>query len=232
VKNAIDTEMWSLLLESFERFEASATDKVLVITGAGDAFCAGADLRDIPELRRSSLDRMRSISKVALALHRLSKVTIAMVNGVAAGAGCNLALGCDLIVAAQSARFSEIFIERALAVDFGGSYLLPRLVGLHRAKELALFGDILSAEEAEEFGLVNRVVEDDALGEFVDRWSERLARKAPTALAMTKALLNDSFSLSMEAALEREALAQTIAMASPDAAEALAAFREKREPRY
>ncbi len=232
VKNAVHGEMWAELSRALERFEGSASERVLVITGAGDAFCAGADLSDLSDRSRSGLDRMREISAVALSLHRLQKPTVAMVNGVAAGAGCNLALGCDLVVAGRSARFSEIFVKRALAVDFGGSYLLPRMVGLHRAKELAFFGDILSAAEAESFGLVNRVVEDDALQGFVDAWAERLARSASTALSLTKTLLNDSFSLSMEAALEREALAQTIAMASPDASEAIAAFREKREPRY
>ncbi|MGC8466180.1 MAG: enoyl-CoA hydratase/isomerase family protein [Acidimicrobiales bacterium] len=232
VKNAVHGEMWAELSRALERFEGSASERVLVITGAGDAFCAGADLSDLSDRSRSGLDRMREISAVALRLHRLQKPTVAMVNGVAAGAGCNLALGCDLVVAGRSARFSEIFVKRALAVDFGGSYLLPRMIGLHRAKELAFFGDILSAAEAESFGLVNRVVEDDALKGFVDAWAERLARSASTALSLTKTLLNDSFSLSMEAALEREALAQTIAMTSPDASEAIAAFREKREPRY
>ena len=118
---------------------------------------------------------MQWINQVPLALHRLPKPTIAKVRGVAAGAGANLALGCDLIVAGETARFAEIFARRGLGLDFGGSWLLPRLVGLHRAKELAFFGDVVSAADADRLGLVNRVVPDAELDEFVTAWAGRLA---------------------------------------------------------
>ena len=132
---------------------------------------------------------MRHVGDVALALHRLPQPTIAKVRGVAVGAGCNLALGCDLVVAGETARFSEIFAKRGLSVDFGGSWVLPRRVGLHRAKELAFFADIIEANEAERIGLVNRVVPDGELDAFVDDWATRLAAGPPIALALTKRLL-------------------------------------------
>ena len=142
----------------------------------------------------------------------------------------NLALGCDLIVAGESARFSEIFARRALSVDFGGTWLLPRLVGLHKAKELALFGDILSAGEAERIGIVNRVVPDDELDAFVADWAARLADGPPLALQLTKRMLTSSFSLSFFEALQWEAASQTVNFASQDTREGVAAFAEKRAP--
>ena len=151
---------------------------------------------------------MRHVGDVALALHRLPQPTIAKVNSVAVGAGCNLALGCDLIVASDEARFSEIFARRGLSIDFGGSWLVPRLIGLHKAKELALFADIISAKEAEAMGLVNRVVPAGQLDAFVADWAHRLAQGPPIALAQTKRLLNDSFDVTLDEALEREGWAR------------------------
>ena len=130
-KNAIDGTMWNELTAVFREVAESASDRVLVLTGSGSAFCAGADLSADPGEKRHQLDRMHHFGWVGLALHEIPKPTIAKVNGVAVGAGLNLALGCDLIVAGESARFSEIFVKRGLAIDLGGSWLLPRLVGLH-----------------------------------------------------------------------------------------------------
>jgi 2-(1,2-epoxy-1,2-dihydrophenyl)acetyl-CoA isomerase len=175
---------------------------------------------------------MRGIGAVATALHRLPKPTIAKVSGVAAGAGCNLALGCDLIVASDEARFSEIFARRGLSIDFGGSWVLPRLVGLHKAKELALLADIISAKEAADIGIVNRVVAAGDLDAFVADWAERLAAGPPIALSLTKAMLNHSFGVSFDQAVEDEARAQTVNLGTDDAAEAMAAFSERREPRF
>jgi len=143
-KNAIDFPMWQRLSEVFREVAQSPTDRVLVLTGAGRAFSGGADITSGSNDPRHQLDLMQYFNTTALSLHEIPKPTIAKVNGVAVGAGLNLALGCDLIVAGESARFSEIFAQRGLAIDMGGSWLLPRLVGMHKAKELALFGDILS----------------------------------------------------------------------------------------
>jgi enoyl-CoA hydratase/carnithine racemase len=205
----------------------------VVITGAPGAFCSGQDLGALNEgVPRHFLQRMRYIGEVALTLHRLPQPTIAKVNGVAAGAGLNLALGCDLIVAADSARFSEIFSKRGLSVDFGGTWLLPRLIGLHRAKELAFFADIISAQEAERLGLVNRVVPAHELDAFVNDWASRLAAGPPLALSETKRMLNNSFGATMEQSLEEEGWSQAVNFATEDTAEAMAAFVEKRDPRF
>jgi 2-(1,2-epoxy-1,2-dihydrophenyl)acetyl-CoA isomerase len=167
-----------------------------------------------------------------LDLHEIPKPTIAKVRGIAAGAGVSMALGCDLVVASDNARFSEIFARRGLSVDGGSSWLLPRMIGLHRAKEVAYFAEILSAEEAASYGLVNRVVADDELDAFVEDWARRLAKGPPVALSMTKKLLNNSASVTMAQALEDEARCQTVNFYSEDTAEAMRAFVEKREPEF
>jgi 2-(1,2-epoxy-1,2-dihydrophenyl)acetyl-CoA isomerase len=226
--------MWQELLTVLEEVADTVSDRVLVVTGAGGAFCSGADLSggDASRDAKPQLWRMRDVADVALRLHRLAKPTIAKVGGVAAGAGCNLALGCDLIVASDEARFSEIFAKRGLSLDFGGSWLLPRLVGMHKAKELALFADIISAKEALEIGLVNRVVPAGELDSFVSDWASRLAAGPPIALSLTKSMLNNAFSVSMDQALEDEGRSQTVNFGTADTAEAILAFVEKREPRF
>jgi 2-(1,2-epoxy-1,2-dihydrophenyl)acetyl-CoA isomerase len=232
-KNAINGTMWEELLATLRDAAVDSSVRVVVITGAGGAFCSGADLS--PGGRdegKHQLARMRDVADVCLALHHLPKPVIAKVGGVAAGAGCNLALGCDLIVASDDARFSEIFARRGLTIDFGGSYVLPRLVGLHKAKELALLADIISAQEAEKLGIVNRVVPAAELDAFVDDWAARLAAGPPLALSMTKKLLNDSYAMSLDQALEAEGMAQTVNFGTADTAEAMAAFIEKRDPTF
>ena len=232
-KNAVTSEMWGSLGDIFDEVATNPSARAMVLQGAGGAFCAGADLSG----RRIGADgdqlaSMRRIGKVAESLFRLPKPTIAKVTGVAVGAGCNMALACDLIVASESARFSEIFVKRGLSLDFGGSYILPRLIGLHRAKELALFGDILSAQEAKEMGIVNRVVADDAIDDFVDGWAKRLASGPSIAQSLSKSMLNDSLNRSLIDSLEAETFAQTINFKSDDTAEAIKAFLEKREPNF
>jgi enoyl-CoA hydratase/carnithine racemase len=235
-KNAISPMMWDELLTTFREIGSNdGVDRVVVLTGAGGAFCSGADLSgglNVTERPRNQLFSMRHVGDVCLALHRMPQPTIAKVGGVAAGAGANLAFGCDLIVASDEARFSEIFARRGLTIDAGGSWLLPRLIGLHRAKELAFFADIISAKEAEAFGLVNRVVPAGELDAFVDDWAAKLAAGPPIALAQTKGLLNNSFQVTLEQALEDEGRAQTVNGATADTAEALKAFLEKRPPHF
>ncbi|MSO37339.1 MAG: enoyl-CoA hydratase [Acidimicrobiia bacterium] len=237
-KNAINGGMWRELVDAFREIEDTPEDRVLVITGAGDAFCSGADLTDSDSAGDvvggvgGSLRQMRIVGRAALALHSLPIPTIAAVNGVAAGAGCNLALGCDLVVASERARFSEIFSKRGLSLDFGGSWILPRLVGMHRAKELAFLADIIDASEAERIGLVNRVVAHDQLGSVVAELAGRLAALPPIQVAVTKKLLNQSFSVSMAEALEFEDVAQVMNFQSADTREAIVAFVTKREPRF
>ncbi len=230
--NAIDETMWDELQLAFQEVARSSEDRVLVLTGAGDAFCSGADLGDPAREERHQLARMHRYAEVGLALHHIGKPTIAKVNGVAVGAGMNIALGCDLVVASARARFCEIFVRRGLSIDLGGSWVLPRLVGLHRAKELAMLGEMVPAERAERIGLVNRVVPHEELDGFVADWAARLAAGPPLALDMTKRLLTNAFAMSLHEALEAEGMAQSVNTASEDTREAIAAFLDKRTPSF
>jgi 2-(1,2-epoxy-1,2-dihydrophenyl)acetyl-CoA isomerase len=137
-----------------------------------------------------------------------------------------------LVVAADNARFSEIFVRRGLSLDFGGSWVLPRRIGMHRAKELAFFGEIIGASDAFEMGLVNRVLPENEIDQFVDEWASRLAAGPPIALAQTKRLLNNSLNVTLEEALDDEAAAQTVNFSTSDTAEAMRAFIEKRDPKF
>lgn len=231
VKNAMNRVMWEELLDTFAEIVVEPKDRAVVITGAGD-FCSGADLSGGGPFAGENhmAFTMQWINQVPLALHRMPKPTIAKVRGVAAGAGANLALGCDLIVASENARFTEIFAKRGLSVDFGGTWLLPRLIGLHRAKEIAFFGDIISAADADRLGLLNHVVADAELDAFVDGWAKRLASGPSVALAQTKRMLNESTHRPMAEALDAEGASQLISVGSRDAKEAVKAFLAKREP--
>jgi 2-(1,2-epoxy-1,2-dihydrophenyl)acetyl-CoA isomerase len=237
-KNAINGRMWRELIGVFDEVVDDRDARVLVITGEGDGFCSGADLTDQENAEDlqggvgGGLRSMRVVSRAALRLHELPIPTIAAVNGVAAGAGCNLALGCDLVIASDRARFSEIFSKRGLSVDFGGSWLLPRLVGLHKAKELVFLADIVDASEADRIGLVNRVVPHDELDATVREVAGRLAALPPVQLSVSKRLLNQSLSVSMADALEFEDVAQVLNFQSADTAEAVAAFVQKRPPSF
>jgi 2-(1,2-epoxy-1,2-dihydrophenyl)acetyl-CoA isomerase len=175
---------------------------------------------------------MRTISEICLTLQRMPQPTIAKVRGVAVGAGCNMALVCDLVVASENARFSEIFARRGLSLDFGGSWVLPRRIGLHRAKELAFFGEIIGADEAERIGLVNRVLADADVDAFVDNWAKKLAAGPPIALAQTKRMLNNAMNVTLEEALDDEGAAQSVNFGTKDTIEAMAAFAEKRDPKF
>jgi 2-(1,2-epoxy-1,2-dihydrophenyl)acetyl-CoA isomerase len=228
-KNAVPPSGWEALRRHFHEVAHDGATRVVVITGAGGAFCAGADLATMAPSEHP-LRSMGPVNAAALALHEIPKPTIAKVNGDAVGAGMNLALGCDLIVAAESARFSQIFVRRGLSLDFGGSWLLPRLVGMAKAKELALLGDLLSAREAHELGLVNRVVPDAELDAFVHDWAERLASGPPLAMQLTKKLLSNAFAVGLSEALDAEAAAQSVNLVSDDLKEGVAAFLHKRAP--
>lgn len=231
--NAANQTMWDELHTTFQSIRTDQSVRVLVITGNGRGFCSGADLTDRGDgPRPHQLTAMRKITATALALHDLPQPTIAKVNGVAAGAGCNLALGCDLIVASDAARFSEIFASRGLSLDFGGSWLLPRLVGLHKAKELAFFAEVIDSAEAERLGIVNRVIPAAELDAFVDDWAERLAAGPPLAIAQSKMMLNQSLNRSMAEALDFEGSSQTVNFGSQDTADAMVAFAEKKTPEF
>jgi 2-(1,2-epoxy-1,2-dihydrophenyl)acetyl-CoA isomerase len=225
-KNALDEPTWTALHDALREAGQDDDVRVVVVTGAGGAFCAGADLGDDPAATHP-LERMHRIGEIALYLHDLPKPTIAKVDGVAAGAGWNLALGCDLVVASPTARFSQIFARRGLSLDFGGSWLLPRLVGMHQAKRLALLAEMIDAEEALRLGLVTWLKPADELDGFVAATATELAALPPVALAQSKALLHQGAATSLRDALENEARAQVINFATEDAPAAFEAFLTK-----
>ena len=230
-KNAIDADMFVALRAAFREITERPADRVVVLTGGGDAFSSGADLSPALDGQRERLHilyTMRNIGETALALSQLHQPVIAKVNGIAVGAGLNLALGCDLIYASDRARFGEIFAQRGLSIDFGGSWLLPRLVGMHKAKELALLAEVVDAHEAERIGIVNRVIAHDELDAHVDHVADRLASGPPIALGMTKRLLNQAHDVTFPQALEAEAMAQAVNGATQDTPEAISAFLDKR----
>ncbi|GHE58496.1 enoyl-CoA hydratase/isomerase family protein [Streptomyces vinaceus] len=220
--------------------EASADPGVraVVVTATGKGFCAGADLRGAPAspAERIAGDVARMIKlgaqRLITAVLDCEKPVLAAVNGTAAGIGAHLALACDLVIAAESARFIEVFVRRGLVPDGGGAYLLPRLVGPQKTKELMFFGDAVQAAEAERLGLVNRVVPDPELEATARAWAERLAQGPTRALALTKQLVNASLDGGRAAALAAEATAQEINMTTADANEGVAAFVERRSPKY
>ncbi|HSK07101.1 MAG TPA: enoyl-CoA hydratase/isomerase family protein [Acidimicrobiia bacterium] len=234
-KNAIPFEGWPELEAALAAFQASG-QRVLVVTGAGGEFCAGADLDPARLDRLQSVEdrhaRMKLVGAAAMALHRLTKPTIAAVDGVAVGAGMNLALGCDVVVATERARFSEIFVKRGLTVDFGGSWLLPRIVGLQRAKELALSGRMVGAEEAARLGLVAEVVAVETLEDRVTEMAATFLDGAPLAQMFAKQTINASFQIGLADALSWEGEAQSVALGTEDAIEGVLAFLEKRAPEW
>lgn len=233
-RNAIPSDGWSDLTAAFTEFESSSR-RVLIIRGAGDDFCSGADLD--PDVGRNegvmaARERMATVGAAAVALHRLTKPTIAAVRGVAVGAGMNLALGCDVVVCGYGARFSEIFVRRGLTVDFGGSWLLPRMVGIQRAKELALSGRMVDSEEAVRIGLALERVEDGAVFARVGEIAQMFVDGAPVAQMFAKQGISRSFDVSFEQAVGWEGQSQAICLTTDDFDEGVAAFLEKRPPAF
>ncbi|MDN3023303.1 enoyl-CoA hydratase-related protein [Streptomyces sp. S.PB5] len=221
--------------------EASADPEVraVVLTGAGRGFCSGADLRGTSASaagERIPGDVARTLrlgaQRLIAAVLDCEKPVIAAVNGTAAGLGAQLALACDLVLAAESARFIEVFVRRGLVPDGGGAYLLPRLIGPQRAKELMFFGDALTAADAERLGLVNRVVPDGELDKTAREWATRLAAGPTRALALTKQLVNASLDTDRATAFAAEAAAQEINMTTEDAREGVASFVERRSAEF
>jgi enoyl-CoA hydratase/carnithine racemase len=228
VKNALDADGWTGLGDALETVSADPDARVLVITGAAGDFCSGTDLAGQKDEHPTV--RLRRLNRAASALHELTIPVIARVDGVAVGAGWNIALCCDFVVASSTARFGQIFARRGLSLDFGGSWLLPRLVGLHTAKRLALLAEIIDAGEATRLGLVTWVKPPEELDEFITELAQRLCAGPPVALAQSKSLLNANSVGSFRSALEAEGRAQVINLATADATAAREAFLTRTEP--
>jgi 2-(1,2-epoxy-1,2-dihydrophenyl)acetyl-CoA isomerase len=232
--NSLTIPLKHELLAALDRSASDPAVRAIVLTGAGRAFCAGQDLRErlepgAPPLKMELRERYNPI---ILAMRSLEKPIVGAINGVAAGAGASLAFACDLRLAANGASFVLAFGRIGLIPDSGATWFLPRLIGAARAAELALLGDAVTAAEAERFGLVTRVVPADRLLAEARALAARLAGMAPRALALTKRALAQTWSASLEEQLETEAELQGIAGATADHAEGVAAFVEKRPPRF
>ncbi|NGO08430.1 enoyl-CoA hydratase [Streptomyces sp. HC44] len=235
--NAITSDQRERLIQLFSEASADPDVRAVVITATGRGFCAGADLRGGPQAaERVAGDVARVIrlgaQRLIAAVLDCEKPVIAAVNGTAAGIGVHLAFACDLVIAAEPAKFVEVFVRRGLVPDGGGAYLLPRLIGPQRAKELMFFGDALTAADAERLGLVNRVVPAEELEKTAREWAERLAVGPTRALALTKQLVNASLDTDRATAFAAEAAAQEINMTTADAKEGVAAFVERRGPEF
>ncbi|WP_371670721.1 enoyl-CoA hydratase-related protein [Streptomyces sp. NBC_00289] len=235
--NALTPDLRERLVLLLSQASADPDVRAVVLTGRGRGFCAGADLRGASGVGEGAPgDVARTIrlgaQRLIAAVLDCEKPVVAAVNGTAAGLGAHLAFACDLVLAAESARFIEVFVRRGLVPDGGGAYLLPRLIGPRRAKELMFFGDALTASDAERLGLVNRVLADGELDKTARAWAERLAAGPTRALALTKQLVNASLDTDRTAAFAAEAAAQEINMTTADAREGVASFVERRSPEY
>ena len=232
--NALTIALKQELLTALRTVARDRSVRTVVLTGAGRAFCAGQDLKERlePDAAPLEVELRERYNPIITAMRRLDQPIIGAINGVAAGAGASLAFACDLRIAAEGASFVLAFERIGLVPDSGATWFLPRLVGPAKAAEMALLGESLSAADAERFGLVVRVVPADVLADEARSMALRLAGLAPRALALTKRALEQSWSVDLETALEDEAYRQGIAGASADHAEGLAAFLDKRSPRF
>ncbi len=232
--NALTVPVKVGLLDALRTIARDRSIRAVILTGAGRAFCAGQDLaeREEPEAAPLDVELRERYVPIGRAMAALDRPIVAAVNGVAAGAGMSLALACDLRIAAESARFVLAFGRIGLVPDSGASWWLPRIVGAGQAAELALLGGSVDAARALRIGLVTRVVPDAELGAAAREVAMTLAAGAPRAMAATRRLLAEAWTTDLEAALAAETEAQGILGRSPDHAEGLAAFRDKRPPRF
>jgi 2-(1,2-epoxy-1,2-dihydrophenyl)acetyl-CoA isomerase len=232
--NSLTVPLKNELLATFSRLARDRDVRAVVLTGVGRAFCAGQDLRERlePDAVPLATELRERYNPLILAMRNLDKPIVGAINGIAAGAGASLAFACDIRIAAEGASFLLAFGRVGLVPDSGATWFLPRLVGPAKAAELALSGEALSAVDAERLGLVARVVAADTLLGEARALAVRLAAGAPRAIALTKRALDRSWDSTLEESLEYEAYLQGIAGATDDHREGLAAFVEKRPPRF
>lgn len=240
-KNALTVEMRDEIVANVRAARADPDVRALLVTGAGDAFCAGMDLSastmanaGAPDFEtRSTAEALRiGVQSFIKELWELDKPTVAAVNGAAVGPGAHLALACDFVIVHEDTRFLWSFARWGLVVDAGGAYLLPRLVGLPRAKAMVMLGDGAKGQEAVELGLAYRCVPAAELATVADQLAARLAAGPTRSLGLSKRLLNTSFETSLERSLELEGAYQSLAATSPDLVEGMAAFKARRDAEF
>ncbi|MBW2675830.1 MAG: enoyl-CoA hydratase [Deltaproteobacteria bacterium] len=235
--NAFSPEMRVSLFRAIEEVSDDSEVRAVIITGAGRGFCTGYDWslgasQNPADLGLGESHRLDPLGWLGLRIHQLDKPTIAAVNGVAAGGGFGLMLVCDFRIASENSRMGPVFIRRGLSLDWGISYFLPRLIGLSRALELAMTGEMIDAQEAERIGLVNRVVPADELLAAAKELAAKLAKGPPIGLHLTKRSIYRAQTMNLMQALDYESYAQSICFQTEDVQEGIRAFLEKREPEF
>jgi 2-(1,2-epoxy-1,2-dihydrophenyl)acetyl-CoA isomerase len=240
-KNALTVEMRDDLLTAVRNARADHATRAVLITGTGDAFCAGMDLRASTVAQaggegfntRSTSEALRAgVQSIVRELWELDKPTVAAVNGTAVGPGAHIALACDFVLVHDETRFAWTFSRWGLVVDAGGAYLLPRLVGLPRARAMVMLGEGAKGREAVDIGLAYKCVAPDELRPEADALAAKLAAGPTRSIGLSKQLLNRTFESYLAASLELEGQFQSLAATSTDLAEGMAAFREKRDPKF
>jgi enoyl-CoA hydratase/carnithine racemase len=235
VRNAVNEALRAALIEALDRVALDDDIRAVVITGNGPAFCAGGDLAAMQQNNAAPAGkrafngwrRQRRLHQAVAALHGLTKPTIAAVNGPAMGLGCDLAMCCDFVIAAESASFAMNFLQRGLIPDGGGLYFLPRRVGLTRAKELIFTGRRVEPQEALAIGMIDRLTSSATLLAEARAWADELSRGSATSLALTKEILNRTFELGDEEVFALGRQAQAICYSTDEHREAVAAFLAK-----
>ncbi len=232
VLNALRPAMRQDIANVFESFQDDDTVRAVVITGAGRGFCAGGDIRLMTEERPLGMREQSFgiIRRAITAITGLEKPVIAMVNGAAGGGGCNIALACDIIIASEKAVFSEAFVKIGLVPDWAGAFFLTRMIGIHKAKEMAFTGDKVSAVEAERIGLINQVTPHEELEETAMAMAHRLGNMPTKAIGFIKKMMYKAWSMDVGSVLEYEAFVNTQLSESHDRKEGVQAFLEKRPP--
>lgn len=234
VLNALTGEDFTEFVQKISQVAQSKTAKALIVTGTGKGFCSGAYVKGLLEMERLDLktieEGVRIAQQATLALRKLEKPVIGAINGVAAGGGADLAWACDIRIASEEARFSEVFVRRGLIPDLGGTFFLPRLAGIGKAFELIYTGDVLTAREAEKIGLVNKVVPHDQLAAESFEFARKIAKGPTNSYRLAKLALNKSLSNDLETQLQLEANYQSMCLKTEDCMESVRAFVEKRPP--
>ena|SRR5690606_21124132 len=235
VFNSFNREMAFLLQNELDECEKNPEVRAIIITGNGKAFCAGQDLKEVtsPELNPGFKKILEEhYNPIISRIRNIEKPIIGAINGVAAGAGANIALACDVVIASENASFIQAFSKIGLVPDSAGTYFLPRLIGFQKASALMMLGDKISAEEAEKLGMVYKVVSWENFMEEVNNIASILANMPTKALGLTKRLLNNSMQNSLEEQLKLESKLQIESAQSEDYAEGVDAFVNKRKPNF